>query len=469
MKLNDKTVKGLKPKAEKYYIHGDMSNDRHGFAICVYPASTKYPAGTKSWFFIYRYEGKRCFMPLGKYPTMGLADAAKEFEKHWTIFATGKNPATVKEDEQVALDAAPTVKTLVADYIERYAKVNKKSWMEDQRILEKEILGMKAEGQRQEGAVDWSRRKAADITKRDVIVLLDKIVDRGSPQTACNVFKILRKMFNWAIKKDILEVSPCDRVDMPAPLVAKDRALDAEEIKTLWNSLDSKAISMVGEVRQMLKLILITAQRPAEVSGIHTSEIDGSWWNIPAERAKNGKAHRVYLSGLAMGIIAEAIAGAKDAREKAEKRNARETNRKAILTPEDQEYCGFIFPCPRRFEGKDKGRGKVPDKPIERHAMSKALLRNESPDDKTTLGVATWTPHDLRRTAATQMSELGFMDEIIDAVLNHSKTGVIATYNRNRYDREKQASLESWERRLISITTEKDMSNVYSIQSSKAA
>ena len=443
MKLTDKAVNALKPKDAKYYIHGDMSNDRHGFAICVYPASVKYPAGTKSWFFIYRWEGKRCFMPLGKYPTMSLAKASKEFENQWTIFASGKNPATVKEDEQAALDAAPTVKTLATDYIEKYAKVNKKSWMEDQRILEKEILGMKAEGQRQAGAVDWSKRKAADITKRDVIILLDKIVDRGSPQTACNVFKIIRKMFNWSIKKDILEVSPCDRVDMPAPLVAKDRALDTDEIKTLWNSLDGKTISMTAEVRQMLKLILITAQRPAEVSGIHTTEIDGSWWNIPAERSKNGKAHRVYLSGLARGIIADAIAQVKKARE----------------IPADKEYSGFIFPCPHRAK----------DKPIERHAMSKALLRNVSPDGKTALGIATWTPHDLRRSAATMMSELGFMDEIIDAVLNHSKQGIIATYNRNKYDAEKQQALESWERRLISITTTKDMSNVISIQGRKAA
>lgn len=443
MKLTDKAVSALKPKAAKYFIHGDMSNDRHGFAICVYPASSKYPKGTKSWFFIYRFEGKRCFMPLGKYPTMSLADAAKEFEKHWTIFATGKNPATVKEDEQAALEAAPTVKTLVTDYIEKYAKVNKKSWLEDQRILQKEILGMEAEGQRQTGAVDWSKRKAADITKRDIIILLDKIVDRGAPGTANNTFKIVRTMFNWACKKSILETSPCDRVEMPAPLVVKDRALDAAEIKTLWDSLNDKSVSMIPEVRQMLKLILITAQRPGEVSGLHTREIDGEWWNIPAERSKNGKAHRVYLTGLARGIISEAIQRVKRIRE----------------IPSDQEYSGYIFPCPHRAK----------EKSIERHALSRALKRNESPDGETTLGVATWTPHDLRRTAATQMSELRFMDEIIDAILNHTKQGIIATYNRNKYDAEKQQALESWERRLISITTTKNLSNVYSIQTGKAA
>jgi len=450
MKLNDKVVNGLKPKDAKYYVHGDMSNGRHGFAVCVYPASTKYPAGTKSWFFIYRWEGKRCFMPLGKYPVVGLAEAARKFEEHWDVFASGKNPATVEEDKKAAQDAAPTVKTLATDYIEKYAKVNKKSWMEDQRILEKEILGMKAEGQRQAGAVDWSKRKAADITKRDVIILLDKIVDRGSPQTACNVFKIIRKMFNWSIKKDILEVSPCDRVDMPAPLVAKDRVLDAVEIKSLWYALADKTVSMTEEVRKMLKLILLTAQRPGEVSGIHTKEIDGHWWTIPAERSKNGKEHRVYLTDTALDIINAAIEDIQQGLIKHNKRMKKENKPELPIT---NPYSGYIFPCPQRAK----------DKPIERHAMSKALLRNEPPEGNTTMGIATWTPHDLRRTAATMMSELGFMDEIIDAVLNHTKQGIIATYNRNKYDAEKQQALEAWERRLVSITTTIDLSNVIPI------
>ena len=66
-----------------------------------------------------------------------------------------------------------------------------------------------------------------------------------------------------------------------------------------------------------------------------------------------------------------------------------------------------------------------------------------------------WTPHDLRRTAATNMSALGFSDEVVDAVLNHVKKGVIAIYNRHRYDKEKKAALESWERKLTSIITGK--------------
>lgn len=428
--MTDTAIKNLKPRDSKYYIHGDMSNGRHGFAICVYPASQKYPSGTKSWFFIYRFEGKRCFLPLGKYPTMSLADASRELERHWQVFASGKNPATVEEDKKIELEAAPTVKKLAEEYIERHAMANKKSWLEDQRILEKEVYPA------------WGKRKAQDITKRHVNDLLDKVVDRGSPQTANNIFKIIRKMFNWAVEKDRLKISPCLGVKAPAAITAKDRVLSAAEIKTFWNSLDNPDASMTVEVRHAIKLILLTAQRPGEVSGMHTKEIDGNWWTIPADRSKNKKAHRVYLSPLAREIIAKAIVEAKAAQKRAEARKAREDNISRKVS-EEKEYCGYIFPCPHLKK----------DKPIERHSFSKALKRNESEDGLTTLGITTFTPHDLRRTAASFMAESGEMDEVIDAVLNHSKQGIIKVYNLYRYDKEKQKALEMWEQKLISIVT----------------
>ena len=83
------------------------------------------------------------------------------------------------------------------------------------------------------------------------------------------------------------------------------------------------------------------------------------------------------------------------------------------------------------------------------------------------IGIDQFTPHDLRRTAATFMSQLGEHDEIIDAILNHAKKGIIATYNQNRYDREKQQALESWERKLLAIITGKGKDNVVSIGTAK--
>jgi integrase len=232
--------------------------------------------------------------------------------------------------------------------------------------------------------------------------------------------------------------------------VERDRALSEDEIRTLWGNLDKPEIAISPEVRRALKLVLVTAQRPGEVVGMHTDEIDGRWWTIPAGRAKNGRAQRVYLSEFALEIVG------------------------------DTEGKGHIFPCPHVKKKKAQ--------PINRHALSKAIIKNcpsacvndckkcDNADckadgnvlaDKNLLGVVHFTPHDLRRTAATFMAKAGEMDEVIDAVLNHVKQGVIKVYNQYRYDREKQAALEAWERKLRQIVTGKKADNVRSISTAK--
>ncbi|MEI6702094.1 MAG: hypothetical protein WCL71_00995 [Deltaproteobacteria bacterium] len=135
------------------------------------------------------------------------------------------------------------------------------------------------------------KRKVADIKKRDIVLLLESIIERGSPASANNNFKIIRKMFRFAVQRDIIEHSPCDGVVMPAPLNRGDRVLSEIEMKTLWNNLDSCHVS--DDIRSAIRLILLTGQRPGEVIGMHTDEISERWWTIPAERSKNKKAHRV--------------------------------------------------------------------------------------------------------------------------------------------------------------------------------
>lgn len=389
-KFTDYMLKNLKPKEKKYY-----QREAHGFAICV------YPSGIKSFFFIYTIDGKRHSMALGNYPDTPLTKAREAYNAAWKLFSEGNNPAQLADAAVTAKRQAPTVAVLISEYLERYAKVFKRSWQEDERILGKEVLPL------------WGSLKVEDIKKRDIILLLEGIVDRGAPGMANNTFKIIRKMLNYAIEKDIIHYSPAFGIKLPAPTVAKERVLSAEEIKTFWRALESSAMDLT--TRQALKLVLVTAQRPGEVSGMHTNEIDGRWWTIPSERSKNGKAHRVYLTDLALSLIGKTTGG------------------------------GFVFPSPIQKSGKS----------IERHALSRALRRNTDKDDSETLGIPTFTPHDLRRTAATFMAQQGFMDEVIDAVLNHSKQGVIKVYNLYRYEKEKQQALEAWESKLLS-TLESD-------------
>jgi integrase len=390
--FTDRQIRNLKPESKIKDTRGGQ-----GFGIRVKPDGTK--------IFFYGYDspvtGARRFLTLGEYPGLSLEDARIKHGEAYKMVKGGSDPLEIKQQELEEHRKAPTVADLVKEYIEKHAKASKKSWKEDQRCLEKEVLPL------------WGKRKAADIKKRDVVLLLEGIVERGSPVMSNNTLEKIRKMFNFAVERDILEFTPCYGVKKLTKKEHKDRVLTGREIVTVWNGLDTAA--MTDEMKRALKLILVTAQRPGEVIGMHSNEITGDWWTIPAERAKNGKAHRVYLSATAKELI-----GGKE---------------------------GYIFESPRGGKGMDV------------NAVAYSVRRNlERPNqDKSSsngkMVVESWTPHDLRRTAATNLSALGFSDEVIDAVLNHVKKGVVAIYNRHGYDQEKQLALETWARKLESITT----------------
>ena len=234
---------------------------------------------------------------------------------------------------------------------------------------------------------------------------------------------------------------------MPAPLKRGDRVLSETEIKTLWGNLDTCHAS--DELRRAIRIILVTGQRPGEVIGMHSSEIDGRWWTIPAERSKNKKSHRVYLTDMALNLIGplkvtDAITG----NETKKSYVFLSTKAKTKILAENGEQVKAVKPMWRQ----------APAKVINRNLAVPVLVKGRPIFDKegkpvteNKLGVADFTPHDLRRTAATFLSQIGFTDEIIDAVLNHTKQGIIATYNLNRYDKEKQQALKAWERKLLSI------------------
>jgi len=416
-RFTDKFIGSLKPAEKEYWKREGM-----GFAIRV------LPSGEKVWYYIYTFGGRKRYMRLkdGGYPDVSLADAREAFDIARVKVKNGIDPLAEKEQAAEARRKARTVGDLVEEYIDRHAKRFKRSWKADERLLNKEVIPV------------WGKRKAEDIKKRDVTLLLESIVDRGAPAMSNQVLKITRKVFNFGIERDILQHTPFTGVKALAPNNSRERALTEAEIRTLWGTLDKAAMS--NEIRQALKLILLTAQRPGEVTGMHSGEIDDRWWTIPAERAKNGRTHRVYLTDTALELVGPL---------KVTDTETGETKAK-----------GYIFPCPH----KDK------EKPIEAHALAVAVRRNLSfpvtdskgeplynkdgkPATENLLGVDHFTPHDLRRTAATFMAKAGEMDEVIDAVLNHAKQGVIKVYNQYRYDREKQQALESWALKIRSITT----------------
>ncbi|MCG8016993.1 MAG: tyrosine-type recombinase/integrase [Candidatus Thiodiazotropha sp. 'RUGA'] len=399
MKFTDRKIKNLKPKSERYEVW-----EGNGLGMRV------TPKGVKSWVFMYRFQEKARRLTLGRYPKMTVAEAHSEHGKALLALEKGIDPGKVEVEKRRENRRAPTVKMLVEEYIEKWAKPRKRSWKKDQSTLDRDVVS------------EWGRRKAKDITRRDVVILLDGIVDRGAPIQANRTLAVIRKMFNFAVSRDIVASNPCLQVKPPAPENQRDRTLSADEIKTLWNELDrvglksgndeEKPISMSKGTALALQFQLLTAQRKGEVAAAEWSEVDleGKVWTIPAEKSKNNLPHRVPLSPQAVSLL-EPI---------------KKESKKSI----------WLFPSPR-------GQGK---KHILETAIDHAVRLNQEH-----IGVNHWVPHDLRRTAASMMTSIGISRLVVSKILNHVESGITAVYDRHSYDAEKRNALEAWGRKLDQI------------------
>ncbi|MBA2304359.1 MAG: site-specific integrase [Acidobacteria bacterium] len=237
--------------------------------------------------------------------------------------------------------------------------------------------------------------------------LIDDVAARA-PIMANRVLALVRKMFNFGIERDWLEVNPCHMVKRAAAERQRDRVLSDDEVRAMWKALDDEDTVIAA----VFRLRLLTAQRGGEVLGAQWREIDlaSAWWTIPAERSKNGLAHRVPLSPQAVKVL------------------------KALRSiTGDSEW---VFPSPKK-EGAAIAHAQ---KAIER------VVRRSGVE---------FRGHDLRRTAASLMVGAGVSRLVVSKILNHVETGVTAVYDRHSYDLEKRAALDYWGRRLEAIVTRK--------------
>lgn len=402
MRFTDRVIKSIKPKDKRFEVFEDGLK---GFGLRV------GTTGKKTWIVLYRQgDSKLRRLTLGEYPAMSLAQAHVAHSKALALIDQRIDPRDLEKAAAEVERRAPTVRLLIDEFIERGVKAKgNRTWQEYQRNLEKDV------------SPAWGKRKVKDIKKRDVVLLLEKVAERGARNQCNQLFKIIRRMFNFAIERDLLEYSPCNGVKLPFPEVRNDRFLNDEEIRTLWAALDRDDAPLSEPMARAMKLVLVTMQRPGEVIGAHINEFDGEWWTIPAERSKNKKEHRVYLTPLARSLF------------------------------QTEAARDYLFPNPRSGFSRKKVEA------METNALARAARRLLEPVKITNetkppiLTINKFTPHDLRRTGATHLAEIGYSDEVIGAVLNHTRPGVTPIYNRYRYDKEKRQALEAWSRKLDAI------------------
>lgn len=408
--FTDTMIRKLKPVDREY-----RKSEGNGFTIRI------MPSGFKSWLYLYAIEGNRRCLNLGQYPDVTLESARRKFDAAKKQVKNGIDPLEFAEHAQEERRKAPNVTELFTDYLARHAKINKResSWREDERLFRVNV----------EPA--WGKRKAADIKKRDCIALLDNYTDR--PALCHNVMKLTRKLFNFAVEKDILEHTPFTGVKVPVALESRERILSELEICKLWKTEIPKA-AMSDEVKRIIKMLLLTGQRVGEVCGINPNEVEGHWWTLPPERTKNGQTHRVYLTKTALELLGTAHNGF------------------YFLSPvskpdsEGNPIYAHIDENAVAYAIRKNLKGYQPRRPIKGESISMVQV----PEEKK-MELAHFTPHDLRRTFSTGLAILGFHDEIIDTVTGHKKQGIIKVYNRHKYDAEKMQALEAWEQKLLRI------------------
>ena len=217
-------------------------------------------------------------------------------------------------------------------------------------------------------------------------------------------------MFSWLVQHRMVPANPVSGVYKPPQAGDRDRVLTNAEVRWLWQACDE-----VGEpFGPLFRLLLLTGQRQTEVAEVTRAEVseDGATWSLPGARTKNGRPHLVPLSALARDTLAGArpIAG----------------------------RVGYVFTTNGRTPVSGFSKAK-------RQLDVKMLARARRDDPEAT--IPPWRLHDLRRTAATGMADIGIAPHVVEAVLNHvsgARAGVAGIYNRSAYADEKRAALDRW-------------------------
>ena len=369
-RLTDASLRALRP--------GDTQTDYWCSTLAGFGLRVS-PGGRKTFMVRYRIAGRYRRVKLGVYPQLPLAEARRRARQVVGEVAGAGDPAQARREAR----HAPTFEQLATLYLDKHARVRKRSWKEDRRAINNELLPM------------WGALRAREIRRRDIRALIEGVAERPAPVMANRIRALIHKMFNFGIAHEVVEFNPCAQLERPGKEVARDRVLTDSEIRCFWSVLDGEP----RDIAAAFRLRLITAQRGGEVHGMRWEDValHDRWWTIPSSAAKNGLAHRVPLSDMAMEVLVSLRAGRSDG-------NA---------------PSGYVLAAAARN----------PDR------RTRTLSR---------LGLADFRGHDLRRTAASRMASAGCSRLVIAKVLNHAEPGVTAVYDRHTYDAEKRTALQTW-------------------------
>ena len=246
----------------------------------------------------------------------------------------------------------------------------------------------------------WRGRRIDTITKHDVLVLIDSIVDRGAPTKARRVHVHAHRLFKWCVARGLVAASPMVGLERPSAEASRERVLTDTELAAVWQAATDWPFGNI------VRLLALTGARREEIGQLAWDEVQGATITLEGPRTKNGKAHLIPLSAPALELL----------------QSVPRIGEKYVFT----------------LDGL---------KPVSSWGRAKARLDKRS-------GVTGWRIHDLRRTVATGMQKLGVGLQTVEALLGHtagSRAGIVGVYQRHDFAAEKRAAVEQWGAHVASI------------------
>jgi integrase len=353
--------------------------------------------GAKTFALRYRVGGRQRRITIGAHAAMTLRAARTTARAALEMASRGEDPTAAKEANQER--DRNSVTAVVAAYVERHLKRNTRRWRDIEQMLARDVLP------------HWGDRPMASITRRDILDLIDGIVDRGSPVSANRVLSRIKALFTWSVERGVIEYNPAAGIKEPHREKPRDKTLTEPELRAIWGAFEA----MGWPFGPLGKLLILLAQRRGETSSMRWDQLDldAAIWRLEASDTKAERSHIVPLAPAAVELL----------------RQLPHLDRSPL-----------VFPSERLAS----------DRPVS--GFSKALRTAQRLS-----GTSGWTFHDLRRSAATGMAKLAVAPHVTEKILNHrgghALSQLARVYNTYSYGDEARRALEMWAAEVERIVT----------------